>query len=150
MVEAIEDAVARRRADRHRPPFGHIATPKENPEEPCGDILPDLAKSGADEYIDPEDMLLEDVPAQERKMSRTEARDVLISLREETIKPTMPEVPPEQGLLRKGLLEALLAHLPQDETEFRDMIPLKLREATDAEQFSTFSKVVFRILRQVN
>jgi len=147
IVEAIEDETSRRRAERHRPTAILREAVQDAPEQDVKDIEDDIQE---DDYADPEDNLLDEQPAEQRRMSRREARDVLIRLREDTIKPTMPEVPPEKGLLRKVMLEALLDHLPQDETEFRDMIPLRLREATDADQFATFSKVVFRILRQVD
>jgi very-short-patch-repair endonuclease len=148
IIDAIEDEKARRIAQRQRP----MSPERRSPPSVEEDIsYQDGAEQEEDsEYLDPDDTVLEEAPAQDRRMSRSEARDVLIRLREDTIKPSMPEVPPERGLLRKVMLETLLAHLPQDETEFRDMIPLKLREGTDSEQFSTFGKIVFRILRQVS
>ena len=148
IIDAIEDEKARRIAQRQRPMSPERRSPPSLEED---NLNQDGAEPEEDtEYLDPDDTLLEEAPPQERRMSRSEARDVLIRLREDTIKPSMPEVPPERGLLRKVMLETLLEHLPQDETEFRDMIPLKLREGTDSEQFSTFGKIVFRILRQVS
>ncbi len=146
IIEALEDERAKQRAGRENP----HSIKQQNAE-----IEPDEAPFGVetvdvDDYEDPDDTFLPDAPPAERRMSRGEARQVLIRLREETIKTAMPEVPPERGLLRKLMLESLLEHLPTDETEFRDMIPLKLREATDAEQFSTFGRVVFKVLRQVD
>lgn len=147
IIDALEDERAKKRAAHGSasPPFdtGEVA---QHPESGFTEELID----GDPEYEDPEDALLTESPPKERRMSRNEARGVLVRLREETIKTAMPEVPPEQGLLRKVMLEALLERLPTDETEFRDMIPLKLRDGTDPEQFATFAKVVFRVLRQVD
>lgn len=148
IIDAIEDEKARRIAQRQRP----ISPERRSPLSLEEDISIQYGAEQEEdsEYLDPDDTVLEEAPAQDRRMSRSEARDVLIRLREDTIKPSMPEVPPERGLLRKVMVETLLENLPQDETEFRDMIPLKLREGTDSEQFSTFAKIVFRILRQVS
>ena len=148
IIDAIEDEKARRIAQRQRPMSPERRSPLSLEEDIS--IQYGAEQEEDSEYLDPDDTVLEEAPAQDRRMSRSEARDVLIRLREDTIKPSMPEVPPERGLLRKVMVETLLENLPQDETEFRDMIPLKLREGTDSEQFSTFAKIVFRILRQVS
>lgn len=78
-----------------------------------------------------------------------DVRAALVRLREEVIEPEMPQVPRERGLLRRTMLEALVRHRPTDEREFRERIPLALRQGTDPEQFRRYADRVFALLAEL-
>jgi len=88
-----------------------------------------------------------------RILSPDEARDMLINLRENTIKVEMPDSDPSSGLLRdrllRALLRALLRHRPTDLKEFLQRIPLQLRENTDGEQLRRYGERVFDLLSEI-
>ncbi len=79
-----------------------------------------------------------------------QARTQLVDLRERTIKAAFPDADPMRGFLRKTMLDELLRKRPTDLDEFRQMIPLDLRERTDAEQVKAFQEHVFEILANLD
>jgi very-short-patch-repair endonuclease len=83
------------------------------------------------------------------RISKEEARRQLVELRENVIKLEMPNVSPTEGFLRKSLLDALLDKLPIDMEEFRQRIPLGLRDTTNAEQVGRYRDRVFAVLKEL-
>ncbi len=79
-------------------------------------------------------------------LSRDQARDELIDLRENKIKVTYPDADPARGLLRKSMLDELLRKRPKDHGEFLATMPLELRQNTDADQLKAFGETIFEIL----
>jgi hypothetical protein len=59
-------------------------------------------------------------------------RDKLIRFDRDVIRAEVPDTPESQRLLRPAMLEALLEFLPVTKSEFVEMIPLYLRQATNA------------------
>jgi very-short-patch-repair endonuclease len=82
-------------------------------------------------------------------ISKEEARRRLVELRENVMKLEMPSVSPTEGFLRKALLNALLEKMPTDMEEFRQGIPLGLRDITNAEQVGRYRDQVFAILLEL-
>ncbi len=82
------------------------------------------------------------------QLSRDQARDELIDLRENKIKVAYPDADPARGLLRKSMLDELLRKCPTDSEEFLQMIPMDLRQNTDADQLKAFGEAVFEILER--
>ena len=60
--------------------------------------------------------------------------DRLLRFHRDTICKEQPEVEPEKQLLRKALLDSLLAHQPCSKGEFLELIPMHLRRGTAASQ----------------
>jgi len=82
------------------------------------------------------------------ELSRDEAREALIDLRENAIKVAFPEADPARGLLRKSMLDELLRKRPRDAGEFLGKIPMELRQNTDADQLKAFGEAIFEILER--
>ncbi|GBD43541.1 RecBCD enzyme subunit RecD [bacterium HR40] len=82
-----------------------------------------------------------------RIASIEDARRALIALREREVVPRFPDVPRERGLLREQMIDMLLKYRPQNDEEFRKLIPFKLRANTDSKQFKEFAPRVFEILQ---
>lgn len=73
------------------------------------------------------------------------ARRALIRLREESLRPAFAGVPPERGLLRRAMIDALLRYRPTSTTEYERSIPEPLRAYTDPAQLRHLPEV-FAIL----
>ena len=80
-------------------------------------------------------------PATSRRgLSISDARAKLLEFQNSTIQPNHPDV--EKGILRKAMLGALLRNLPTTVEEFREFIPLGLREGTDPEQMKYLPQIL--------
>jgi very-short-patch-repair endonuclease len=88
-------------------------------------------------------------PRRRSGLSLEQARAHLIDLRERKIKVEFPDVDAARGFLRKTMLDELLRKRPTDMDEFRQLVPLAIREKTAAEQVKAFHQEVFDILAQV-
>jgi very-short-patch-repair endonuclease len=78
-------------------------------------------------------------------LTREEMREALIALREK-IERECPNADPARGLLRQNMLDELVRRRPTNADEWRERIPLDLRQTTDGEQFKRFGEDVFDIL----
>ncbi len=83
-------------------------------------------------------------------LSVEEARDQLIQLREQEIKPRFPSIDPARGLLRKSMLDRMLLMRPTNDHEFRAMIPQSFRVETDAVHVREFLPKVFEIIAEID
>ena len=72
-------------------------------------------------------------------------RDKLLRFDREVIRKELPETPEIRRLLRPAMLEALLKYAPTDSVNFLEMIPLYLREATEAAE-GRYLERVFEII----
>lgn len=88
-------------------------------------------------------------PSRSSAPARPRTSAAFVRLREEVIEREMPQVPRERGLLRRAMLEALLRHRPTDEREFRERVPLALRQGTDPEQLRRYADRVFALLAEL-
>jgi len=91
----------------------------------------------------------EEIPPSEQFLTAEQAREMLIELREGTIKVEMPDGDTTEGFLRKSMLDALLRNRPKSKEEFSRKIPYNLREKMDIEQFARYHERVFDILAQI-
>jgi hypothetical protein len=69
-------------------------------------------------------------------------RDKLIRFDRDVIRAEVPDTPESQRLLRPAMLEALLEFLPVTKSEFVEMIPLYLRQATNAAEGKYLDQVL--------
>ena len=81
-------------------------------------------------------------------MNTAEIKRQLIELRK-VIQLEMPNIPLENGILRRRMLEAFLQYRPTNMGEFRDRIPLSLRETIDVDQLKYINRI-FELLRRLN
>ncbi len=63
-----------------------------------------------------------------------DVREKLVRFDREVIRSEVPETPENRRLLRSAMLEALLEFMPITKSEFVEMIPLYLRQATSSEE----------------
>ena len=87
-------------------------------------------------------------PTESPPMNLAEVKRRLIELRE-VILSEMPDVPLENGILRRKMLEAFLAKRPTNMEQFRQRIPLSLRETIDLGHLRYIDKI-FELLRKMN
>lgn len=85
----------------------------------------------------------------ESLISIEQARQQLIRFREDQIQKRFRNTPRDRGLLRRGMIEALLGFRPTTKEEFQRDIPLVLRLKTDANQSAEYLDSVLAIIRQV-
>lgn len=78
--------------------------------------------------------------------SDLELKDRLAAFSKNVIEPKFPDVEDEHRLLRPAMMEALIAHLPCSKSEFRELIPAYLREATDVEEARHYLGEVLEIV----
>jgi very-short-patch-repair endonuclease/archaellum biogenesis ATPase FlaH len=83
------------------------------------------------------------------RISADQARALLIDLRERQIKAKFPDADPTRGFLRKSMLDELLRKRPLDLYDFRRVIKLEMREATDPAQVKQYHEAVFDILARM-
>ena len=81
-------------------------------------------------------------------MDKAEVKRRLIELRK-TIGLEMPDIPLENGILRRKMLEAFLEKRPTSKAQFLDRIPLSLRETIDPGQMK-YIDTIFELLRRMN
>ncbi len=81
-------------------------------------------------------------------MDMAEVKRQLVELRKE-IRLEMPNVPLENGILRRKMLEAFLEKRPTNMGQFRETIPLSLRETIDLGQLKYIDRI-FVLLRSMN
>ena len=81
-------------------------------------------------------------------MDMAECKRQLIELRE-AIGLEMPDVPLENGILRRRMLEAFLEKKPTNMEQFRQRIPLSLRETIDLGQLKYIDRI-FEVLQKMN
>jgi very-short-patch-repair endonuclease len=62
------------------------------------------------------------------------------------IKPTFPDTPEEQRLLRQEMIDALLEHLPCSKAEFLELIPAFLRTGTSSDEATLFLDPVLKLV----
>jgi very-short-patch-repair endonuclease len=79
-------------------------------------------------------------------LTKEEARQLLIALRDREIYAEQPDADRTHGLLRQSMLEALLKARPRNLVEFAERIPAAIREKTDPDQVRTYGARVFAIL----
>ncbi|MFN3725250.1 MAG: hypothetical protein ACK4SZ_02980 [Allosphingosinicella sp.] len=82
-------------------------------------------------------------------ISLTEARQLLVRLRDEEIKPVFSAVPAEKGILRRAMLHALLEEGITSQDDYTSLIPEELRLGTDPGQVAAFLDIIVEILAQV-
>lgn len=73
-------------------------------------------------------------------LSYREAREELIALRENEIRPLGGD--PSKGILKKQMLELLLKNKPRNEREFWNNIPIDIKNSIDVAQYKFISKIV--------
>lgn len=79
-------------------------------------------------------------------LTKEEARQLLIALRDREIYQQWPDADRTRGLLRQSMLDVLLRTRPQTFDDYDARIAIALREKTDAEQVRTYGDRVFSIL----
>jgi very-short-patch-repair endonuclease len=96
-----------------------------------------------------EDLLQKD-PSYVHHQSKTQKADslrrTLIDLREQEIKPAFPDALPEQGLLRKSLLDEFVDTRPKTRDEWFRKIPAHLRSGTESKQVAMYLDRVLQII----
>lgn len=83
-------------------------------------------------------------------LTKEEARQLLISLRDREIYQQWPDADRTRGLLRQSMLDVLLRTRPQTFSDFDARIANALREKTDADQLRTYGDRVFSILARTS
>ncbi|MBV1901539.1 MAG: DUF4011 domain-containing protein [Kordiimonadaceae bacterium] len=84
-------------------------------------------------------------------ISKEEAREKLIELRENTIHVENPSGDRSKGLLRNEMIDVLIRTLPGDNDEFLKFIPPYMRgDATDGSQLNKYGQHVFDVLADVD
>ena len=84
-------------------------------------------------------------------ISREEAKEQLIELRENVINIENPSADRSKGILRNEMIDALIRTLPQDSKEFLQFIPAYMRgDATDGAQLKKYGQRIFDILMEVD
>ena len=78
------------------------------------------------------------------------ARDVLIQYREDYLIPNYPEVPREQGLLRKSMLDTFLSLLPTRIEDLSERIPEDLLGSTRPDQVVYCLEYAIWVCRRVD
>jgi very-short-patch-repair endonuclease len=117
---------------------------------PAPDVAPRMSATPAAEPANTGDLVERMGRRASSGISMEQARAQLVDLRERTIKAAFPDADPMRGFLRKTMLDELLRKRPTDLDEFRQMIPLDLRQRTDAEQVKAFQENVFEILANLD
>ena len=74
----------------------------------------------------------------ERAHKVTSLRQQLIDLRENEIKPSFPDSPPESGLLRQLLLDEFVRRRPRTKEDWFKLISYDLRSQTDSKQVGQY------------
>lgn len=85
--------------------------------------------------------------AAKRGVTITEARQRLLDLYKNKVLPEFPNH--EKSILRKEMLEALLRNVPTTPQEFRELIPLRFREATDSNHMKFLTEIL-EILKEIS
>jgi len=80
-------------------------------------------------------------------LSDTQLRQRLNLHREECLVPSYPATDRDRGLLRRGMIDALIAYRPISRHGFYSIIPNRLIAATDAEQLREELDEVLEIIR---
>lgn len=81
------------------------------------------------------------------RLSDTQLRQRLNLHREECLVPFYPAVDREEGLLRRGMVDALIAYRPVSRHGFYSIMPNRLIIATDADQLREELDEVLEIIR---
>jgi very-short-patch-repair endonuclease len=81
-------------------------------------------------------------------ITRDEARQLLVKLRDQTIRSSLPDSDRARGLLRKAVLQLVLEHLPTSLEEWSACIPDDQRQTIDQRQLH-YLEDVFQITRRV-
>lgn len=106
----------------------------------------------ADEAVEPDTPGIEAARARAFAMVPTtrlevdEATQLLIRLRDEEIKQTFPAVPPQHGILRRRMLQALLDEGVLTQEDYRSRIPADLRRTTDPQHTEAYLDPILAIL----
>jgi len=82
----------------------------------------------------------------ERAHKVTSLRQQLIDLRENEIKPSFPDSPPESGLLRQVLLDEFVRRRPRTKEDWFKLISYDLRSQTDSKQVGQYLGRVLDII----
>ena len=123
---------------------------RANPTEKSSDINSMTSAAGTDDTgIELRQNAIEDARRPTGRISVDQARALLVDLREREIKTKFPDADPTRGFLRKSMLDELLKKRPLDLDEFRRVIKLEMREATDIVQVRDYHEKVFDILAQM-
>jgi very-short-patch-repair endonuclease len=85
----------------------------------------------------------------ERKERQESVQGNLVSLREEIVG-AFPDVPPDRCLLRDEVLEVLVTKRPVTRDDWFRVIPLSLRERTEAAQVGRYLQRVLDIIREAS
>jgi very-short-patch-repair endonuclease len=88
-----------------------------------------------------------DCPADTSVPEGLDLRERLTRFDRDVIRTEVPDTPENQRLLRSAMLEALLEFLPITKSEFVEMIPLYLRQATNAAEGKYLDQVL-RIIEE--
>jgi hypothetical protein len=82
-------------------------------------------------------------------VSETMARQILIRLREEEIRPNFPEANRTACILRKSVLDRLIDEAIETPDDFREQIPLESQAATDPDQLEAYLNPILAILSKI-
>jgi very-short-patch-repair endonuclease len=109
--------------------------PSEQPEVAEPPDLAEIAKPEAQQELPIDAIAPEEVDLRER----------LIRFDDDVIRAKVPDTPDNQRLLRPAMLEALLEYRPLTKSEFVELIPLYLRQATSSHE----GKYLEQVLRMI-
>lgn len=115
------------------------------PEPISEEQEPQAATASTDDFAVIRGVRESEVTADEEKnggLTKEDAREQLIRLREERILPLINGADPEACILRPAMINAFLRFLPEDEEEFLTEIPLALREQTDRRQMRYLGEIL--------
>ncbi|GAA4019231.1 hypothetical protein GCM10022280_18740 [Sphingomonas swuensis] len=82
-------------------------------------------------------------------VSPGEARQILVRLRDDEIKPAFPGVPPSFGILRRAMLQSLLEEGVATLEDYSRLIPEDLRSATNEKHVSAYLDSIIAILAKI-
>lgn len=88
------------------------------------------------------------VPTQ--TISEEQAREVLIRLLDEEMKPNFPHILPQRGLLLSAMLQALIEECVMSREDYDQSVPSNMRLETDAEHEAAYLDSILAILGQID
>ncbi|PWG03512.1 hypothetical protein [Sphingosinicella humi] len=83
------------------------------------------------------------------QVTADEARQILIRLRDEEMKPSFPLVSPTMGILRRAMMQSLLEEGVSSREEYARLVPADLRAATDKTHVAAYLDVILAILARL-